>query len=71
MTLPINRPPLQQVCRGGLPHYPPGESVEDRIARCIEHELYYGGNHKAAAAAIMRDIRHGYIVIPHDAEAVE
>jgi hypothetical protein len=61
----------EHICRGGLPHYPPGETTEDRIARCIEHEFYYGGSHKAAAAAIMRDIHQGYIVIPDRAEAGE
>jgi hypothetical protein len=47
--------------RGGVPHYPKSEGLQERLARCIEHELYYGGNHEAAAAAIIRDVNLGYI----------
>jgi hypothetical protein len=47
--------------RGGVPHYPESEGLQERLARCIEHELYYGGNHEAAAAAIIRDVNLGYI----------
>jgi hypothetical protein len=47
--------------RGGVPNYPESEGLQERLARCIEHELYYGGNHEAAAAAIIRDVNLGYI----------
>ena len=49
------------VGRGGVPHYPESEGLQERLSRCIEHELYYGGNHEAAAAAIIRDVNLGYI----------
>ena len=47
--------------RGGLPHYPPEAGLQDRLAICIEHELYYGGDHRAAAAAIVRDMNNGWL----------
>ena len=47
-----------------LPDYPENEPVSLRLARCIQHELDHGGNAFAAAQAILRDIRLGYIVIP-------
>ena len=50
--------------RGGLPHYPPEAGLQDRLAICIEHELYYGGDHRAAATAIVRDMRLGYLSQP-------
>jgi len=49
---------------GGLPCYSASSTPVERIEKCLEHEYYYGGNHKAAAAAIMRDIELGYIKLP-------
>jgi len=45
--------------------------MQERLARCIEHELYYGGNHVAAAAAIVRDISEGYIQFSDVLEGVK
>ena len=47
----------------GLLHYPEILNAEERIAACIENELYHGGNHMAAATAIVRDINLGYIKV--------
>lgn len=47
-----------------LPSYPPDEPVNLRLARCIQHELDHKGDALAAARAILRDIRLGYLVFP-------
>lgn len=68
MTCPITAalatPEHEYVSSGGLPHYPATTELQERLAICIEHELYHGGDHRAAAAAIVRDIRQGYLGVP-------
>jgi hypothetical protein len=51
-----------------LPAYTDAESVEARIAKCIDHERSHGGNATAAARAILRDIRLGHIVFSTEKE---
>lgn len=55
--------PREHISLGGLPHYAPGLTPVQRMVVCIEHEMYHGGNYHAAASAILRDIRLGYIKV--------
>lgn len=50
--------------RGVLPNYPATSELRERLEICIEHEYHYGGDHRAAAAALVRDIELGYIGVP-------
>jgi hypothetical protein len=59
----------EYISRGGLPHYPAEMSAIDRIEHCVNHELYYGGNARAVAEAIARDMRQGYIAIGEEKQA--
>lgn len=43
------------------PKYELGDSLLDQIAKCINFELDHGGNAYAAAQALLRDIKAGYI----------
>jgi hypothetical protein len=44
--------------------HPDGTGLLERLAICIEHELYHGGDHRAAAAAVVRDVDLKYIGVP-------
>jgi hypothetical protein len=45
------------------PFYLESDDAQQRIAKCIEHELAHKGNALACAAAILRDIKLGRIVL--------
>jgi hypothetical protein len=49
-----------------FPLYERGDTVEQRIAKCIYHELYHGGSVEACANSIARDMRLGYIVVSRE-----
>jgi hypothetical protein len=46
----------------GYATYNEDMSDEERIESCIEFEISQGGNFRAAADAILRDIKRGYIL---------
>ena len=48
--------------RNVYPIYDDNDSCEERIAKCIKHELSAGGGYTAIAKAIFRDMELGYIV---------
>ena len=49
------------------PSYRDDEPAMQRLAKCIAFELSAGGNAAAAAMAVMRDVRLGYINLPSPA----